>query len=280
VQGVVSYNATTQFFPASYVYGRDEEGMDWRIQDQLDTNPNPGNGYVHWSYALFSDKSTNQDAFECPTLFNGGAPRTNPGADLNDWEPNQVNDNGNGPGAATPEDRQVRRTAYTGNAAIFPRNKFNVGAARKNQLVRDAWIQNPSQEILVTEFLYTANWQSISDNGLIKSHRPVTPFLGISSGFDVFQEPNAGGGIARFRYPTPNEILSEANYTTDMISNNPMSAVGRHHPGSKDAKGGQANFAYVDGHVEQSTILKTIENRRWGNKFYSLTGAGTDVRTP
>ncbi len=280
VQGVAGYNATTNFFPPSYVYGKDEEGMDWRVADQLDSNPNPANGYVHWSYALFNDGSTNQESFECPQIPNGGAPRTNPGPELADWEQGQVNDLGNGPVSQTPQDRQVKRTAYTGNAAIFTRNKFNISGPRRNQLVKDAWIQNPSSEILVTEFLFANNWQSIGVDGLIKSHRPITPFLGISSGYQVFQEPTSGGNIPRFRYPTAAEILPESQLTNNMIDSPPtqMNAVGRHHPGSKDSKGGQVNFAYVDGHVEQSTIVKTIEARRWGTKFYSLTGTGTDVR--
>ena len=53
-----------------------------------------------------------------------------------------------------------------------------------------------------------------------------------------------------------------------------------HHKGKKDIKGGSANFVFVDGHVEQTTVLETIKKRRWGDKFWSLTGDGTGVYAP
>ena len=46
----------------------------------------------------------------------------------------------------------------------------------------------------------------------------------------------------------------------------------------KDKNGGAANFAYCDGHVELSTVLETIKKRRWGDRFYSLTGVATGVQ--
>jgi len=48
-------------------------------------------------------------------------------------------------------------------------------------------------------------------------------------------------------------------------------AIGRHHPGG-DRLGGTANFLYVDGHVERTTILETLKERRWGDKYYAITG--------
>ena len=63
----------------------------------------------------------------------------------------------------------------------------------------------------------------------------------------------------------------------DESSSTTLNAVGRHHPGQKNAKGGSANFGFVDGHVEQSTITDTVTKRRWGDKFWSLNGLGTNV---
>lgn len=273
VQGVAAYNATFGYYPPSYVYATDQTSMEWRIQDQQISNPTPANGYVHWSYALFSNGSVSEDSFKCPEVPNGGAPAANPGPDAKDWESGQENDLGQGPGSAIPSDRQVKRNAYTGNAAIFCRNKFySSGGERRNQLVRDAWVEMPSNTVLVTEFLAKANWRSLAVNNVIKSHRPVTPFVGISAGTDVYSEPPSGA--RRFRYPTTNELQDLDQVPDGAIddANCGLNAVGRHHPGVKDSKGGTANFAFGDGHVEQTNVFKTIEGRRWGSRFYSLTG--------
>jgi prepilin-type N-terminal cleavage/methylation domain-containing protein/prepilin-type processing-associated H-X9-DG protein len=274
-QAVATYISTNpqQYYPPHYVYGKDASTMEWRYEDQQISNPQPGNGYVHWSYSLLDSGAVPQDAFSCPTALNGGAPRTNPGAEAKNWEEEQVNDLGASIGSGTPEDRQVRRMAYAGNGAIFPRNKFYASSGgRKNTLVKDSVIEFPSSTILITEYLSRPKWSSLRVNNVIKSHRPITPFTGISSGQDVYSEPT--NGTNRFQYPLEADIYSANDQIPDGViedANSPLNAVGRHHPG-KDSKGGTANFGYIDGHVEQSNILKTIKDRRWGNRFYSLTG--------
>src|SRR5436189_192976 len=106
------------------------------------------------------------------------APATNPGGDASDWEPLQVNDAGQSSPSAYPHDRQVKRMAYTGNAAIFPRNKFTGSTGeRLNQLVNPSWIDGSkfgaSKVILATEFLSSSNWGSLRNSeNKIKSHRP------------------------------------------------------------------------------------------------------------
>lgn len=282
--GVNVYLAERRYFPPSYVYGLDRDGADWRVEDQLETNPVPANGYIHWSHALFAvSDAIPEEAFKCPEVLNGGAPATNPGPDSNDWEPGQVNDNGGGQGAATPEDRQAKRMAYTGNAAIFPRNKFTQGSIRKNQLITDAVIFDPSRTILATEFAEVDSWASIRNSGNVsKSHRPVTPFVGRSAGADVYNEPT-NGSQPRFQYPPESSILRLEQMGAHLIEdgNSSLNAIGRHHPGAKDvAYGGTANFAYVDGHVERSTILETIRQRRWGDRFYTITGRNNGVYDP
>lgn len=285
VQGIASYLINgKQYFPPHYVYGESESGLGWRLDEQLTTNPNPNNGYVHWSFFLFSDGSVSEDAFKCPAMFNGGAPATNPGAMEKDWEMNQQNEIGGTSGAITPVDRQVKRCAFTGNSAIFPRNKFfDSPGERKNQFVKDSDIQFTSNTILTTEFNPNKNYEAIQSSStpnLFKSHRPVTPFVGISSGVNVYAEPRALMATGRFKYASLEDIVAEDEVPAGAIdesSNSTLNAVGRHHPGQKSAKGGTANFAFVDGHVESSTIDATIEKKRWGDKFWSLSGPSTNV---
>jgi prepilin-type N-terminal cleavage/methylation domain-containing protein/prepilin-type processing-associated H-X9-DG protein len=282
--GVQIYSGDYQYFPPAYVYGEDRDSGYWRIEDQQLSNPSGINGYVHWSYALLSDGDNGvpEGSFRCPDVTNGGAPRTNPGMDIADWEPNQVNDLGqSAPGSAYPLDRQAKRMAYTGNAAVFPRNKFLLAGPRRNQLVKEARIQLPMRTILATEFLETAGWDAIMENQVSKSHRPITPFIGGSAGTDVYSEPSIGNSnTARFFYPEENEILREVELGPGMIADglSVLNAVGRHHPGAKDkAYGGTANFVFIDGHVERTTVLESIRKRLWGDQFYSLTGRGTKV---
>jgi prepilin-type N-terminal cleavage/methylation domain-containing protein/prepilin-type processing-associated H-X9-DG protein len=276
-QAVNLYTVDNKYFPPSYAYASSLEGLDWRVQDQLTTNPNAANGYVHWSASLFD---TPEGAFTCPACQGGGAPRTNAGVDSLDWEPGQINDMGSATPSALPTDRQVKRMAYTGNAAIFPRNKFTGSpGSRLNRLVNPAMVdgstRGASGTILVTEFLSSVNWESLRDSaGRIKSHRPVTPFVGLSAGSDVYSEPNFGGA-PRYRYPTEAMILPKDQLGANMIEHpdTSLNAVGRQHPGSKDkAYGGTANFAFVDGHVERMTVLESIRQRKWGDRFYSITG--------
>ena len=285
VQGIASYLINgKQYFPPHYVYGESESGLGWRLQDQLVTNPNPNNGYVHWSFFLFSDGAVGEDSFKCPSMFNGGAPATNPGVNPKDWETDQVNDLGGTAGAVTPTDRQVKRIAFGGNAAIFPRNKFfDAAGERKNQFVKDSDIQFTSNTILATEYNPNRNYEAIkatSGENLFKSHRPFTPFVGLSSGINVYAEPQNRRPEGRFKYPRLEDILPERDVPVgaiDEASTTTLNAVGRHHPGAKNAKGGSANFAFVDGHVESSTIDATIEKQRWGDKFWSITGGSNAV---
>ncbi len=270
--GVAAYGAQSRYFPPAYVYPTTETGWDWRIQDQLLTNPNPNTGYLHWSFSLFNDGSVPESAFTCPSALNGGAPASNPGPNGKDWEVGQINDLGQSAGATNPNDRQVKRCAFTGNAAIFPRNKFDLGGTqRKSQLVKDADPAFPSNTILATEFLQKEGWKSLSVGGVIKSHRSLTPFVGISSGSNVFAEPI--NGDFRFQYPSLDDIYIQGEVPDGAIddANSTLNAVGRTHSG-KDSKGGTANYVFIDGHVENTNVAKTIERRLWGDRFYSITG--------
>lgn len=278
VSGAVGvYTATHDYFPLAYVYGADEVSGDWRPEDQVAEHPAPMNGYVHWSFALYGGETGGaglpEESFQCPTTLNGGAPRSNPGPNADDWEPGQVNGVGDSRPSGFPKDRQAARMAYAGNAAVFPRNKLNATSNRRNRFVRGSDIDGsrggPAGVILATEFFDNRDaWTSVasSSRGEIKSHRPIEPFLGVQSGVHVFDEPlSAGSG---FVYPSPFDIEQENELDRYEILNKKtrLNAVGRHHGEEK------ANFAFVDGHVDTLGVRETVERKLWGDRFYSLSG--------
>jgi prepilin-type N-terminal cleavage/methylation domain-containing protein/prepilin-type processing-associated H-X9-DG protein len=270
-------------YPPSYVYPNEPDGYEWDVQFQLDTHPAPTTGYAHWSYFLFDNGQIPQDAFESPAVLNKGAPRTNPGPDENDWEPNQVNGIGGGVGTENPIDRQVKRLAFASNAAVIPRNKFNSTnpGDRLAQLVRTNKLWSPTRTILFTEFRQTANWGSLADAGSdgstnyrIVSHRGITPFHGRSAGKNVFEEPKRGNSFRSFQYPNI-DILEEElkQINSDSIglldgnggSQTSLGAVA-------DVHNGEANYAFADGHVARWDLIETVRKELWGDRFYSITG--------
>ena len=277
-QGVNFYLTDIDMFPPSYVYAAEEEGGKWTIEDQQESNPHPSTGYLHWSWSLFGGDASGgnvpEEAFECPSVGRRGAPRTNPGADPEDWEAGQLNDLGQPEGSARPRDKQAARVAIAGNAAIFPRNKFNPGSRRRNQLVKgsavDGSFMGASKVILATEFHDNGdNWSSLSSrlDGKIKSHRPITPFIGRSTGIDVYNEPT-NGSVPRFVYPRIDDIIDDSEAKGSGLIEHPatiLNAVGRHH-------GGKAQFSFVDGHGELLDVRETIKQRLWGDRFFSITG--------
>jgi len=274
-QGVTTYTVDAQVFPPSYVYAKDLKTDEWEIKDQIRDHPSPANGYIHWSWALFESGNLQQDAFASPAALNGGAPATNPGRNVDDWEPEQRNDTGGGEGSDSPEDRQLKRMAFTGNAAIFPRNKFATRTARRNRLVNPDWINSHSTTILATEFQEGVNWSSLYEPGsfIIKSHRPITPFLGRSAGQDVYNEAPGSGSEARFTYPDPDRDIRDPDELSGSLIEDPttnLNAVSRKH-------GGKANFVFADGHVALYDVRDTIRQRLWGEQFYSLTGRNIEV---
>jgi prepilin-type N-terminal cleavage/methylation domain-containing protein len=80
------------YYPASYLYCAQRGGSSWNIRRQ--DYSHQGKGYLHWSYFLFSSGLCDASAFECPAIPRQGIPRTNPGANPDDWETNQVDMDG------------------------------------------------------------------------------------------------------------------------------------------------------------------------------------------
>ncbi len=265
---------------------------DWVLADQQENNPHPVTGYVHWSYALFGGGGgVPETSFTCPEVSTyGGAPRTDPGADTTDWEPNQVNDAGGANGQSPPLDRQVKRIAYIGNHALFPRNKFTLSSGvRLNRLVTSATVDGTgrggSGTILVTENFWNGkNWDPMTVGNKIKSHRPITPFL--APGGDIYNEPLNTGTSPRYYYPSVDDILPPDQVPAGAIDDGSgvplINMMGRTHKGkSGDGKsGGAANCAFVDGHVKIMTVVETIEQQAWGSRFFSLTGDTRVSATP
>lgn len=260
-------------YPPGYVYP-DEYG-NW---NPFNANPAHPSGYIHWSYFLYSGGQAPESAFQCPGFMNGGAPRTNPGR--GPWEEGQVDQNGQ----SSPnqlQDQQAERMAYTGNAAIFPRNKFNnalSGGARVNRFVNETEVHDPAGTILATEFKNDWKALGVQEGGgiLSKAHRPINPFMHLSSGSDEYNAPVNTPG---FTYGTgPNYTIqprSAVENATNLIDNGSISelnAVGRHHPGGDPYTGGTANFLYADAHVERKSVLQTVKDWEWGLRYYSITG--------
>ncbi|MEM9559128.1 MAG: prepilin-type N-terminal cleavage/methylation domain-containing protein [Planctomycetota bacterium] len=289
VQAVQIYSTDSQeFFPASYVYAAEEQGYRWNLEDQRQTNPNPQFGYLHWSYQLFGNGDVPEEAFQSPGALNGGAPRTNPGADPTNWEPSQVNDQGQSlsSGGESPTDRQVGRIAFGANQAIMPRNKFNVPVTgrngRRDRLVRDTEIFLPSNTITIAEWdSFLSGWITISEAEAqssrweSKSHRPIFPFVaqptapGIEAN-SVYTGPNTLG----YYYPPRSAVDQDITGDTfGLMNSQPFRVLSQRF-------GGRGNFGFLDGHVELLEPLETFREGMWGDKMYSLQGGNTDVVTP
>ena len=267
-------------YPPAYIYPYNG-GTDYDLSHQEDQgSTNPTSGYLHWTYFLYGNGNAGDDAFRCPSFPNGGAPRTNPGSNAAEWEAGQVDQNGqNAPNSF--QDRQAARVAYAGNAAVFPRNKFNTamsGGPRVNRCVNEK--EFPSGNTIVVAEI-SKNWKTVAqgaDGGgwLSKSHRPINPFINISSGTNEFESSPNTPGFTYGETPTfgllpgnDQEGLTGVVDGGNIIETN---AVGRHHPGGGGFVGGTANYMYADTHVERKTVLETIQRWEWGTRFYSITG--------
>jgi prepilin-type N-terminal cleavage/methylation domain-containing protein/prepilin-type processing-associated H-X9-DG protein len=291
-QAMASFvSANRDQYPYSYIYPYDNTGsVD--LYNQPGGTGTPTYGYIHWSWLLYDKGRVPAAAFQCPDFPRGGVPRTNPGAKTEDWEPDQLDEAGAGPGASTLRaDRQAPRMSYTANSAIVPRNKFykmDPNWVRLNNLVTDSSINGPGMTILATEL--NKNWKASCKSGstLSKSHRSISPFVNTTTGKggnDVYiQDAATAFGVgdsnpSNFWGLQSDDNVTDAVGLIDGALGTEINAVGRHHSGGAIKSGGgirgSANFLYCDGHVENKTVLDTVTNHEWGDKFYSLTGKQT-----
>jgi prepilin-type N-terminal cleavage/methylation domain-containing protein len=286
---VTSYTVDNKWFPVSYVYPNTESGQNWAVESQKGTDPQFG--YLHWSYALFNSGQTTQNSFECPLAPGKGAPRTNPGPNIEDQDPGQKID------GATKHitDRQARRMAYGANGAVIGRNKLVVEPGSRNNVMvspakLDAEPGGPSRIILAADFAFSpvVGWATISDDTgyeggsdgyQSKSHRPFTPFRVRSGTGDPKEDYTIPAKLAkRFEYPditdkSTTDIKNKKDLGSgDMVaSKTSLNVVGRHHPGG-DPSIGAAAFIFFDGHAEQMTVIDTITKRLWGNRYHTISG--------
>lgn len=271
-------------YPASYLYPSDKEGS-WTVAAQTDDHTY---GYLHWSYFMYDSGQVGEKAFQCPQMTNGGAPRTNPGLNANDWEPGQI-DQFDQKLANELTDKQAPRMAYTANAAIMPRNKFTTalsGGLRSNIFVKDGQVKRPGGTILAAEFL--DNWKAVSidtGNGILsKSHRPINPFFHQGSNFNEYASPKNTPGFIygsledqhTYGLLKTAEVRDKTNILDYTSTTMQINALGRHHPNPNTiyarVYGGLANFLFADTHAESLSILDTMTRRMWGDAYYSLEG--------
>lgn len=293
------YGRDFRSYPPASVLGDSATGLQWSINNQL--NANPANGWIHWS-GMYSGLNYITDAaiFTSTSAPRGGLPRQNPGSTPANWEAGQVNMVGASSPAATPADRQAPRMAFVPNGALFSRNKFvSSGQIRTSRLHAfsastkgtspttstagtsvlsgsatlaspDSPALAPSNTILMTEALWTPNsaWTPWTNDGATYlSQRPLTPFVGRSVGLDVFSEPNSAS-IPRFAYPSVQDLLATSALSAGALSqtNTELNAVHR------DPIDGLACFLFTDGHVERTSVGSTISQRRWGERFHTISG--------
>lgn len=277
-QAVTMYENAEKSMPLAYAYAAEPNSDRINLRDQQGSNPAPQNGYVHWSWFMFESGSAPEDAFQCPSMNGRGAPRTNPGAEEDDWEPGQVNGVGQTYNSQEfPRDRQARRVAYTANGALMPRPAlYPADGSRATQRVKSVNIESPARTILATEFHDSPGFKSLYRNagndagGEILSHRPVMPFYGGSSGYLVETEPVVQGGTRPRFFLAPVSTLREGNDEPEAgeirSAERHINIVGKHHPSRT------ANFVFVDGHVDLLKLRETIDRRLWGSRLYGYTG--------
>lgn len=271
VAGYLAENKTT--YPAAYQY-LDEFGS-------IVFQATPPAGYSHWSYSLYQGGKVQDEAFQCPSMERQGHPRTNPGGSGKDWNIGEQIDDGGQIGPNPITDRQAPRISYTANAAILPRNKWTVemsAGARTNRYVRETELKGTAEIILAADFnkSFKAVGEQQGSNILSKSHRPVNPFYHNSAGYNEYAaSPSVGFrytpiGDATYGLKSQAQIEEASNLIGGSLGTE-LNAIGRHHPG-EDKLGGSANFLFCDGHLERTTVLRTMELRRWGERYYSLSG--------
>ncbi|MGD0390270.1 MAG: type II secretion system protein [Tepidisphaeraceae bacterium] len=324
-QGLAQYlDDYNQRYPVSYDYHR-RTGIDvLNITAGIESPPWAMTGYVHWSSFIYGRKDLGVnypntfmstfgwEAFQCPTMNNGGLPADEPG--YYDMEPGQNYDPASisTPGPSQLPDYQAPRMAYTANEAIMGRNKFVPGfqgAIRTYQWVPAAEIRHSAATILVTEF--NPDWNVVNDYSdadgstpVCKSHRPVCPYVLETAAGSLLHGVGPVGAYKLDQAPlhqlTGNTPCLQ-RVTKSMMTPYPhlgfqplgqtstsMDWIGRVHgafklgtitDGTTSISGWDmrtTNFLYCDGHVENKNVADTLSPWEWGDQMYSLN-PGSDI---
>jgi prepilin-type N-terminal cleavage/methylation domain-containing protein/prepilin-type processing-associated H-X9-DG protein len=263
----------------------------------------PVQGYIHWSsYLLGHNPLTDPDsvyettqgweAFQCPSLQNGGLPPANTyAANLDDGVPDET---------TGVIDRQAPRMAYTLNEALCPRSTYTLnfagaGNVRAYHWVRSSKVKHSDSTILATELsgnilsnLTAPKNPASSAQFVSNSRRPVSGFEAspptvspdkltntpLASTFavapltDLHPDPQtqvvAGGSIN-----TTLDYVGRNHGTRKLETITYSDSTGTHSISGWDMR--TTNFLYVDGHVESKNIKDTVlPTSQWGEDLWSL----------
>jgi prepilin-type N-terminal cleavage/methylation domain-containing protein/prepilin-type processing-associated H-X9-DG protein len=321
-QGLAQYLVDYKgFYPVSYDYYRKPTDV-LNIPAGIEQPAYADLGYVHWSSFIYGQKglginypniylnTLGWEAFQCPSINNGGLPAAEPGA--GNMEPGQTPDPANPTCLTSTPDFQAPRLAYTANEALIGRNKFVPGfqgdTIRPYHWVRASVVTHSASTILVAEF--NADWQVVNgpsdfSAGVIvcKSHQPVCPYecvqgqdggLGSPGAYKIYAASYIAGQY--------NMVRVNVNMMTPYPHNNQpgigqtqtsLDWVGRIHGSFKlgTIAGATANatpvsgwdmrttnFLYCDGHVENKNVADTLRPWEWGDRMYSLDPWGNDIK--
>jgi prepilin-type N-terminal cleavage/methylation domain-containing protein/prepilin-type processing-associated H-X9-DG protein len=282
-------------------------------------------GYVHWSSFILGQKGSTSvpvsfssmsdwsgfykpflstigwEAFQCPSLTNGGLPPANTYASNHDLGvQNEVGSSTDGPGEVI--DLQAPRLAYTLNEQLCPRGIFQTqfqpsyNNPRAFHFVAAGRVKNSAGTVLATEIwgFQFANMaiSKISGQPISNTRRSLNSVNPIPDG--IANQPenamNVNPNKNWFWVTTaqmmndPEMELSQGASTTNVVTPNcSLDFVGRNHGGAKkygSVGGGYSgnqwdlrtsNFLYLDGHVETKNVADTVYPRNeWGTDYYTL----------
>jgi prepilin-type N-terminal cleavage/methylation domain-containing protein len=302
-QYVVDYKGS---YPADYSY------VGQTVSTGVETPPFAQQGYIHWSSFIYGHKdlginypgtfesTQGWEAFQCPSVDEGGLPPDEPSAATIAQGQNYDPANGSNPNLP---DYQAPRLAYTANEAIMGRNKYVIGfqsAVRVYQFVPASAIKNSGNTILVTEF--NQDWHVVNDTSdadgstiVCKSHRPVNAYEAIgTSGSPGAYKLDLVADITEYNIrrvhvedltPYPhigNPALGQTVTSLDWVGRNHGSLKLGSIPNSKGTASisgwdmRRTNFLYCDYHVETKNVAQTLSPWQWGDRMYSLN-PGSDI---
>ena len=254
MQGVCSYTVENSFYPPAYL-------------------KNYYTGQITHFSGLLADSGFEEDVFHCPSLNNDGLPPLN--TDSDNLAAGQVSR------YSDITDLQAERCSYTVNQAVFPEGNFIYGVdgtRSPSRYVADGRVKSPSMTITLTE--WNRDWRFVNKDGNCHSYLPVHGFCGIGTGsnnkYDLNLVEQDSGKVCLknglFRQVRTSAISSTP--TPTRVKPSRLDWVGRNHGIDKN----MSCFAYVDCHVEDSTIFDTVSLFQWGKMIYSVKGGSRVVR--
>jgi len=202
-------------------------------------NPAAGGtaGYYHWSYFCQSYIKSNQ-VFVCPSDPNKGLPPTN------------------------SFDFQAPKISYTCNEAVMGRPRAHFKECTVSAM------SAPANVVMLMEYNnnpYAIGGSSTTSGQAQKTHRPANPWAPPNSNIDSAAPTSA------ITYVTAQEAKDAFDgadaATTDM--NETYSHI---RYCDRDRHSGGINWCFADGHVKWMKPEKTVTDKLWGDKVWTLAG--------